>query len=416
MQQPTRIDRYELGPILGHGSTGTVYLARDTKLDREVALKLINPELAQSSTARTLFHREAKAIAKLTHPNIIALHDYSGPESATVFLVVERLRGHNLLEWVKKRGAPLSPSTAAAAGYELSLALQHAHEHDIVHRDLKPENVFLEAEGRLVLCDFGIARDFRTAEKNVLASRRTTVAGSPRYMSPEQIASPQAVGPASDLFSLGSILYYLITAEHAFSGNTIHKVMTEITNGNARPLIETHPRVPRAYSDIVQKLLQRDPERRFGSARDVGAALLGFLHDNASMEGKSRDINARDPRRLLASLSFELPARVLEKTSMIPIDAVRAGSPPPQDTVITLLQPKHGAQKSAESAALPVPPSASSSHTLEPRFDEPEPKEGLGVLFWSVIAATMILLCGIAVAELEAFEGLRAQLRHGVSK
>ncbi len=406
MQQLNRVDRYELVTVLGHGATGIVYLGRDTKLDREVAVKVMNPEVAGNAAARSLFHREAKAIARLTHPNIIALHDYSGPDSETIYLVVERLRGKNLLDVAKKR--PLTAVAAAAAAHEICMALGHAHDQGIIHRDLKPENIFLEPDGRVVLCDFGIARDYRSSMQHTLASRHTQLAGSPMYMSPEQVLTPQAVGPSSDLFSLGSILYFLVTGQHAFAGASMHKVLKNVSEVKVASLHKQG--VPAGYADIVHKLLQRDPERRYGSARQLGQDLHAFLQ--ASSE--------RDPRSVLMLLA-EQAAKSDPVASTLPDVAAAVESP--NKTMIMLVKKRadeiEGQADDGEPILLtPVGPAPSAAVVpavpMDPEdtaSDPPRKEIRTGVLLWSVIAAITIMLAGLAVAELDALAGFRAWLQ-----
>ncbi len=245
MGERPKIDRYEILGELGKGANGIVYLARDTRLAREVAIKVINPAIARDPVVLGRFHREAKAVAKLHHPNIIQLIDYSGQESQSPYLVVERLFGKNLDDMVVERAAPLDPGLAAAAVHEICLGLQHAHSLGIVHRDLKPENVFIEPTGRIVLCDFGIARSFDGEEKGTLASHNTRLAGSPLYMSPEQVASPGSVGPASDMFALGSLLFFLVTGRHAFVADTVVNVLKRIVAAKPDSLREVRPGLPR---------------------------------------------------------------------------------------------------------------------------------------------------------------------------
>ncbi len=395
-----RIDRYELLASLGQGATGIVYLARDTKLDQEVALKVISPEVASNPAIRSLFHREARAISKLRHPNIIALHDYSGPESETIYLVVERLSGITLFDLVEKK--PLDFVTAAAAGYELCLALDHAHQAGIIHRDLKPENVFLEPDGRIVLCDFGIARDYQSGIQNTLASQKTALAGSPLYMSPEQILTPQKVGPASDLFSLGSVLYYLVSAAHAFDAPTMPKVLKAVSSAKYQSLDAARTDVPMPYVNIVHRLLQREPDKRFASARQVGEQLLAIVRSSPHAE----------PRFALQAAQKKTSG--LTTSQLIPLDALSAD---PRHTMVMLrqkkapeLQVKQGAPPRAPMQRTPLPRDL--LVTAEAPKSAPAPKpRSVNVLFWAMIAASTIVVVGLLVAELDAMRGVRAWLQ-----
>lgn len=403
-----RIDRYELLASLGQGATGIVYLARDTKLDQEVALKVISPEVASNPAIRSLFHREARAISKLRHPNIIALHDYSGPDSETIYLVVERLSGITLFDLVEKK--PLDFVTAAAAGHELCLALDHAHQTGIIHRDLKPENVFLEPDGRIVLCDFGIARDYQSGIQNTLASQKTTLAGSPLYMSPEQILTPQKVGPASDLFSLGSVLYYLASAAHAFDAPTMPKVLKAVSAAKYQSLDSARTDVPMPYVNIVHRLLQKDPVKRFASARQVAEQLLAIVRASPLAE----------PRFALQAAQKKSPG--LTTSQLIPLEALSAD---PRHTMVMLRQKKivssGGAVRPEPQVKAGPPARATQRATPEPHDllvtveigkSTPAPKpRSVNVLFWAMIVASSIVVLGLLVAELDAMRGVRAWLQ-----
>ncbi len=296
MPPPLKIDRYEILGQLGKGANGIVYLARDTRGGREVAMKIINPELARDPVVLRRFHREAKAISRLSHSNVLQLLDYSGPNAELPYLVTERLNGDNLDDLIAARQGPLDGPHAAAIAHEICLGLQHAHSLGIVHRDLKPENVFLEPDGRVVLCDFGIARSFDTAEQGTLASKNTRLAGSPLYMSPEQISTPQSVGPASDMFALGSLLYFLATGRHAFLADTVVNALKRIVKATPDSLREARPGLPERFYRIVDKLLARDPARRYTSAQAIADSLL--------LGGK--EAGHADPRRGLTTLLQQL--------------------------------------------------------------------------------------------------------------
>lgn len=289
---PLKIDRYDVLGQLGKGANGIVYLGNDRRTGREVAIKVVNPERVGEALVLTRFHREAKAVAKLNHPNIIQLLDYSGPQASVPYLVVERLHGKNLDDLMAERGQSLSFTLAAAAAHEICLGLQHAHSANIIHRDLKPENVFIEPEGRVVLCDFGIARSYSSDEKGTLAGGKTRLAGSPLYMSPEQVASPASVGPASDMFALGSLLFFLITGRHAFMAESVVAVLKRVASGRPDKLRDAKPGLPERLYRIVDKLHEHEPGRRFTSAQAIADSLLLVVQESGEKE----------PRRALGSL------------------------------------------------------------------------------------------------------------------
>ncbi len=298
-----QIDRYRVTGSLGAGANGRVYLGLDPKLDREVAIKVVHPELAADDEVMSRFHREARAIARLHHPNILEIYDYSGAESALAYLVVERLHGRTLEELIVQ-GGPLDVGTAAAAVHEICLALSHAHGIGIVHRDLKPENVFLEPSGRVVLCDFGIARSFDKKERGTLAGRETEMLGTPLFMSPEQITDPGNVSAPSDLFSLGGMLYHLVTGEFAFRATSIIDVLQKIVIADYTPLAEAG--IDADYSEVVDRCLKVEPGDRFGSADEVARALLGIM--------KARGFT--DPRAALAAVVGRVQTQVRRVTPL----------------------------------------------------------------------------------------------------
>lgn len=324
-----KIDRYEILGQLGKGANGIVYLGRDTRLGREVAIKVVNPELARDPVVLSRFHREAKAVAKLHHANIIQLLDYSGPNSKQPYLVVERLFGKNLDDLVAERQEPLDAATAAAAAHEICLGLQHAHSLGLVHRDLKPENVFIEPEGRIVLCDFGIARSYEVEEKGTLASSNTRLAGSPLYMSPEQVTAPASVGPASDMFSLGSLLFFLVSGRHAFMADSVVNVLKRVSSAKPDDLRTIRPGLPDRYYRVLDKLFQLQPEKRYTSAQAIADSLLLIVKESGTS----------DPRRALQSSLQKLghATEAMSKSQIVSLDDLDEES----KTVVSSLTGRH---------------------------------------------------------------------------
>jgi eukaryotic-like serine/threonine-protein kinase len=296
----TALGRYRLVEKLGSGGMATVYRAEDPTLGRHVAVKVMHPFIAERSEAGSRFEREAKAVAGLRHPNVMALHDYA-PASAEhpAYLVMELLRGPSLQRFLAEHGAPLA-EVAAMLGLRIAQALGAAHAHGIVHRDVKPENVMFDGH-RVVLCDFGIARI--AAADGVTATG--AVLGSPAYMSPEQ-ASGGEIDARSDQFSLGAMLYQLATGALPFSGTTPLVTMAKIVKGDHVPPSAKNPRVPPYLERVIERLLRAEPEARFPSVDacaealrdgltadgfvDVDAELTAYLRDpagyNATAEGR----------------------------------------------------------------------------------------------------------------------------------
>lgn len=204
-------DRYHLGAKIAKGGMSTVYHAVDTRLDREVAVKIMNPELATDPTFRTRFEREARAVAKLTHPDLVNVFD-QGEDGPFVFLVMELVDGGSLRELLRERG-PMPPHAALSVMEPVLTALSVAHTTGMIHRDVKPDNVLISANHQVKLADFGLVRAVATGSGEAARTSATgQVIGTVAYLSPEQVQG-QSLGAASDVYSAGVLLYELLTGE-----------------------------------------------------------------------------------------------------------------------------------------------------------------------------------------------------------
>lgn len=254
------ISQYQILEKIGEGGMGRVYKARDLKLDRPVALKFLAPRLLASADARSRFLREARALSALNHPHIATIFDVEEVESEP-FLVLEYLPGGTLQSKMRRLaadGRKLSASQILEYGMQIAEGLAHAHRHDIVHRDVKTGNVLLSAEGSLKITDFGLAK-FRGGEH---VTRPGSMLGTAAYMSPEQ-ARGREVDHRSDIFSFGIVLYEIAAAELPFKGDHEQAVVHQILNESPRPLHEVRPDLPRDFEALVERALQKDPERRY---------------------------------------------------------------------------------------------------------------------------------------------------------
>lgn len=262
-------DRYHLGEALGRGGMAVVYRARDERLGREVALKLLHPTLAPTSRER--FRREARIVASLKHPNILEIHDFGEDALRGPWMVTELVEGQNLREWLKQLGT-LSGSAAAAIAWELCVGLAEAHARGIIHRDLKPENVLLSRDGRLKLADFGIAA---LHDQERLTSTGA-ITGSLAYMAPERLDDGR-FSAASDVYAVGVILFELCAGHTPFGGRGSAQLAASILTRDAPSLTEAAPAVPPALASLVSRCLSREPSARFTDGRALADALEAFL-------------------------------------------------------------------------------------------------------------------------------------------
>ncbi|MGM0555651.1 MAG: protein kinase domain-containing protein [Myxococcota bacterium] len=267
------LSRYELDEELGQGGMSTVYRGEDTALGRTVAVKVLHEHLAKKPDNRERFRREARAIASLSHPNILDVYDFSSEDDERSFIVMEYIPGHNLREFVDEFGAP-PPEVAALICIEIAKALEHAHEHGIIHRDLKPENVMISDEGEIKLMDFGIAHviDAETMTKT------GSLLGSPAHMAPELIDSGK-VDERADIFSLGTVLYLLTTGELPFCGSNAPQVLRAVMECRYDEPELVNPKVGHRIGQIVERALHKDPDERYQTVPAVRRDLLAAVHE-----------------------------------------------------------------------------------------------------------------------------------------
>src|SRR5881296_2478721 len=268
----SRLGPYEIVAPIGAGGMGEVYKARDTRLDRAVAIKILPAEFAEDAQFKLRFEREAKTISQLNHPHICALYDVGDN-----YLVMELLEGETLAEKLTK--GPLPLDQVLRYGIEIAEALEKAHRAGVVHRDLKPGNVMITKSGAKLL-DFGLAKETESAA-GALTSLRTekkalteegTIVGTFQYMAPEQIEGHQA-DARTDIFALGAVLYEMATGRRAFAGNSKASLIASILTMEPAPISALQPMTPQAFDRIVRTCLQKDPDQRWQSAYDVATEL-----------------------------------------------------------------------------------------------------------------------------------------------
>jgi len=266
------LDEFQLGRVLGVGTVGTIYEAFDTRNNLRVALKILLPSVSSDKIVQARFAREMVILEKLSHPNIVRY--YGGGLSGTqLFFAMELLTAGSLKEELT-RGGPFSWVEAATCGVQICSALQYAHNHGIIHRDLKPSNLLFDHEGHLKLVDFGIARDTHEAD---ITSKGLTV-GSYAYMSPEQIAGETSITGQADLYSLGSLLFELLTGRPPFVGDNFAQLFQQHLSKPPPALSELAPETPPEFQQLVVDLLAKHPEDRPINARAAQGVLLGLLN------------------------------------------------------------------------------------------------------------------------------------------
>lgn len=252
---------FELQALLGRGGMGAVYRARQTRLDRLVAIKVLLPELVANPAFAERFAREAKALAKLAHPGIVAVYDF-GVAGPYCYLVMEHVDGANLRDVLAQGG--LTTRDVLELVPQLCDALQYAHDHRIVHRDIKPENVLVDVDGRVRVADFGLAKLLRDDDAALGLTQTEQVMGTPHYMAPEQMRASRSVDHRADLYSLGVVLYEMLTGQ--------------LPIGRFQPP-SARDEAARGFDPVVMKSLENDPDRRYQAAadvkRDLGRAAAG---------------------------------------------------------------------------------------------------------------------------------------------
>ena len=301
----TKLGPYEIQSPLGAGGMGEVYRARDTRLDRTVAIKILPAHLSDNPEAKQRFDREARAISSLNHPNICTLYDV-GHQDGMDYLVMEFLEGETLADRLAK--GPLPPEQVLKYGIEICEGLEKAHKTGVIHRDLKPGNIMLTKAGAKLM-DFGLAKAATasappsssltmtisgpSADQPLTA--RGTIVGTFQYMSPEQIEGKEA-DARSDIFALGAVLYEMATGKRAFAGKTQASIVAAILASEPQPISVMQPMAPPALDRVVKVCLAKDPDERFQTAHDLKLQLR-WLSEGGSQAGVPAPVAAKRKNR-----------------------------------------------------------------------------------------------------------------------
>jgi serine/threonine protein kinase len=389
------IGRYALKQQLGQGGLGTVFEAWDPLLSRMVAVKTLQFDIDTPARVSldAMFLNEARAAAGLSHAHIVTVHD-AGLSAHGVYIAMERLRGRDMREALRSGWRP-APAAAATLVRRVADALAYAHARGVVHCDIKPANIFLARHDRPKVLDFGIAR---VAHRAALPELESVVAGSPHYLSPEQLQGG-TVDARSDLYSLGVVMYELLTGRKAFDGDSLEQIHTAVLNNHPAPIHELCPEVPTGLSAVAQRAMARQPDERFASAAEMAQALRHWNHEHAAQLARDarRPKPARRPARSGARVALATVATVallglwwqsasapssplrptlagpVSDAPMQPVTPAGAPVPAPQatpaallnETVATSPQPP-GINLAPSAPAQPVDASAASVPTAQP--------------------------------------------------
>ena len=305
-ERPRILGRYELLRELGQGAMGVVYRARDPVLDRIVAIKTINLTLPKDELAEYegRFYQEARAAGGLNHPNIVIIYDI-GKSERVAYMAMEMLEGEELRSvMAHKEALPLPLALDIAC--QVAEGLAYAHERHVIHRDIKPANIMIVRDGLVKITDFGIAR-MRTNEVKTMTGM---ILGSPKYMSPEQVAG-RPLDQRSDIFSLGVVLYEMLTGEAPFAADSVHGIMYQVLNRSPQPPSARNPQLPAMIDLIVAKATSKNPDQRYDNAQDMAQDLRDCMETQSTKSPNARDVwkhsQAAQPPRLKHADEATLP-------------------------------------------------------------------------------------------------------------
>jgi serine/threonine protein kinase len=409
-----RFDHYEILAPLGAGGMGEVYRARDTRLDREVAIKLLPAEFAKDAERLKRFEQEARATSALNHPNILTIHDIGAAPAengGAPYIVAELLDGGELR--AQLNGSPIPQRKVVDYARQIADGLSAAHAKGIVHRDLKPENLFVTTDGRVKILDFGLAKlrpqQTMNAGSEVETQRKITdpgtVMGTVGYMSPEQVRGQEA-DHRSDIFSFGVILYEMLSGRRTFSGDSAIEVMNAILKEEPPELSETNVKISPALDRIVRRCLEKKPERRFHSAHDLGFALEALSLPSGSNQTQALNASSEEKAEKAGASRFNR-VRLWQVACLLAVIAAmalallyfRQPAPETQVTRFSINLPKGTVSANVEGLRLALSPDGRrlvfSTHDLTGKrqlwlrqldsFDtQPLPgTEGTGYPFWS---------------------------------
>ena len=277
-----KIDRYVLMDLIGQGGMGRVYLGRDTKLNRKVALKILSPERMNNERARERFHREAVVGAQLQHEHLVRIYD-EGEAAGKCYLVMEYIEGKNIGQMIAESGT-ISYPVAARLGMQVALGLEHAHRKGLIHRDVNPYNILVTRDGQAKLTDLGLALDLADTER---VTRDGATVGTFDYVSPEQARHSHDVDSRSDIYSLGCSLYHMITGNVPFPSTSLPEKLFGHQAAEPEPIGSSAPNVPAALVAVIDKMMRKSRDDRYATPFEVAQALGPFADDSTELAAES---------------------------------------------------------------------------------------------------------------------------------
>src|ERR1017187_7949831 len=327
----TKLGPYEIQSALGADGMGEVYRAKDTRLDRAVAIKVLPESVANDTDRLRRFQQEAKTVAALSHPNIMAIHDI-GTHDGSPFLVSEFLEGETLRQ--KIEAGPLPQRRVIDYALGIALGLAAAHDKGVFHRDLKPENIFITRDERVKILDFGLAKLVRPEEGQTEVTLTTPatlpgmVMGTVGYMSPEQVKGKPS-DARSDIFSFGAVLYEMLTGKRAFKRDTSAETMTAILREEPPELSDTGWQGPLALQRILRRCLEKGPERRFQSASDLAFAIEALSGTSSSSTIAPQAISSLPKSKFRRRAAWITAAAILAVAAIAFVSGVKFATEPP---------------------------------------------------------------------------------------